>query len=559
MQKIVIYQVLPRLFGNDNRTCQPWGDRQTNGCGRMTDFTPRALEQIHSLGATHVWYTGLIEHATQTDNALYGIPADHPAVVKGKAGSPYAIKDYYDIAPDIATSIPARLREFERLVERTHQAGLGVIMDFVPNHVSRLYHSDHLPEDATELGTDDDVNVEFAPNNNFYYLPGQHLSIQGVDMQGYSEMPARATGNDQFTAQPNQNDWYETVKLNYGVDYVHGRETYFNPVPRTWKQMLHILLYWAEKGIDAFRCDMAEMVPVEFWKWAITQVKALYPHILFIAEVYNPGEYRRYIAEGHFDYLYDKVGMYDCLRAVTQGWVQASEITRQWQEVDDIRDHMLYFLENHDEQRLASDFFAGDGDRGRAALIVAATLGRNPFMLYFGQELGERGMDAEGFSGRDGRTTIFDYWTVDSIRRWRNHGRFDNRQLTPKEVSLQQFYSRVLNLANADPVLRQGDSYDLMYANLRNEAFNPGKQYAYVRHFEGEVVLVVVNFDERDVEVGINLPRHLFEFYSLTERPHVLAEGLLSGCPFHISFNSTQPTRLLVPACSGRMLRIKRE
>ena len=557
MQKIVIYQVLPRLFGNENRTCQPWGDRQTNGCGRMADFTPRALDQIRSLGATHVWYTGLLEHATQTDNGLYGIPADHPAVVKGKAGSPYAIKDYYDITPDVATSIPARMTEFERLVERTHKAGLKVIIDFVPNHVSRLYHSDQQPDDECQLGQDDDTSVAFSPQNNFYYLPGEQLAIEGVDLNGYYEQPARATGNDQFTAHPDRNDWYETVKLNYGVDYQNGRTTHFDPVPRTWKQMLHILLFWAAKGVDGFRCDMAEMVPVEFWKWAITQVKALHPEVLFIAEVYNPREYRTYLREGHFDYLYDKVGMYDCLRAVTQGNMQASDITRHWQDVDDIRDQMLYFLENHDEQRLASDFFAGDGDHGRAALIVAASMGRNPFMLYFGQELGERGMDAEGFSGRDGRTTIFDYWTVDSIRRWRNHGRFDNRQLTPQEVSLQQFYSRVLNLCNLEPTLREGDSYDLMYANLRSEHFNPGKQYAFVRHHDGEVILVVANFDNRDVEVGIHIPRHLFELYNLPESDMVCAEGLLAACPFHITFNSTEPTRLLLPAHSGRMLKFR--
>ena len=556
-EKIIIYQVLPRLFGNDNRTCQPWGSKQVNGCGKMADFTRMALEQIRNLGTTHVWYTGLLEHATQTDNTLYGIPADNPVVVKGMAGSPYAIKDYYDIAPDVATSIPARMAEFENLVKRTHDAGMKVIIDFVPNHVARQYHSDVQPQDATGLGAEDNTSVAFSPRNNFYYLPGETFSIDGIDLNGYWEHPARATGNDQFTARPGRFDWYETVKLNYGVDYINGRTCHFDPVPQTWKQMLHILRFWAGKGVDGFRCDMAEMVPVEFWRWAITQVKAFHPEVIFVAEVYNPHEYRRYLHDGHFDYLYDKVGMYDCLRAVTQGHVQATDITRQWQEVDDIRDRMLYFLENHDEQRLASDFFAGDGDRGRAALIVAATLGRNPFMFYFGQELGERGMDAEGFSGRDGRTTIFDYWTIDSIRRWRNKGRFDNRQLTPKEVHLQHFYSRLLNLSNSEPALREGEMYDLMYANLRSEHFNPGKQYVYVRHLDGEVILIAVNFDEQDAEVEINIPQHLFDFYNLPETDSVHAEGLLETCPFQISFTSKTPTRLLVPAHNGRMLKFK--
>jgi len=556
-EKIIIYQVLPRLFGNENRTCQAGASKQVNGCGKMGDFNQRALEQIRSLGATHIWYTGIIEHATQTDYSLYGIEPDNPAVVKGQAGSPYAIRDYYDVDPDIATSIPARIHEFEQLVKRTHKAGMKVIIDFVPNHVARQYHSDAKPEGVEDLGEGDDQSVAFSPQNNFYYLPGQQFRIEGMDLGDYHEMPARATGNDQFTAQPNQNDWYETVKLNYGVDYVNGRTPHFDPVPRTWKQMLHILQYWADKDVDGFRCDMAEMVPVEFWKWAITQVKALHPEIIFIAEIYNPGEYQNYIQQGHFDYLYDKVGMYDCLRAVTQGNAQASDITRQWQQTDSIRQHMLYFLENHDEQRLASDFFAGDGDLGRAPMIVAACLGTNPTMIYFGQELGERGMDAEGFSGRDGRTTIFDYWMVDAVRRWRNKGRFDNRQLTPKEVSLQQFYSRLLGLCNSEAAIREGEMYDLMYANLRSEHFNPGKQFAFVRHHKGEVILVVVNFDDQDAEVEINIPEHLFEYFGLPEVDCVHAEGLITGCPYNISFSSKQPTRLLVPANNGRLLKFR--
>lgn len=555
MEKIVIYQVLPRLFGNENRTCQPWGSMQVNGSGKMADFTLRALEQIRGLGVTHIWYTGIIEHATQTDNSLFGIPASHPAIVKGVAGSPYAIRDYYDIDADIATSIPARISEFKQLLKRSHTAGLKVIIDFVPNHVSRQYKSDMCPKNTTDFGMSDDTSKAFDPQNNFYYIPGQAFGICNTDMYGYYEMPAKATGNDQFTAWPTRNDWYETVKLNYGVDYVGGHATHFSPVPRTWKQMLQILLYWAEMGIDGFRCDMAEMVPVEFWKWAITQVKALHPEIIFIAEVYNPSEYRNYLFQGHFDYLYDKVGLYDCLRAVTTGNAQASDITQCWQSVDDIGEHMLRFLENHDEQRLASDFFAGDGDRGRAPLIVSACMGRSPMMIYFGQELGERGMDAEGFSGRDGRTTIFDYWMVDSIRRWRNHGRFDNRQLTPKELSLQQFYSRVLNLCNSETALREGDFYDLMYANLHSDHFNPGKQYAFVRRHENEIVLVVANFDEFDADISINIPEHLFTFYGLSQAESVRAEDLLVNSPFHLCFNTQGPTRLLVPANSGRILR----
>lgn len=556
-EKIVIYQVFTRLFGNDNRWCEPNGDKVTNGCGKMADFTPRALEQIKGLGATHIWYTGIIEHATQTDNTLYGIPLDLPSVVKGKAGSPYAIKDYFDIDPDIATSIPARMSEFEALVERTHEAGLKMIIDFVPNHVARQYHSDVCPDGVQDLGEGDNCNAAFDPNNNFYYIPGEELHAQDFDLEGYHEYPAKATGNDVFSSWPCRNDWYETVKLNYGVDYLGGRALHFDPIPSTWSKMVQVLLYWAGKGIDGFRCDMAEMVPVEFWSWAIPQVKEQYPEIDFIAEVYNPAQYNSYIHEGHFDYLYDKVGLYDSLRAIVCGYAQASDITRCWQNVDSIKEHMLNFLENHDEQRLASDFFAGNAEFGRAPLIVSACMGTNPMMIYFGQELGERGMDAEGFSGRDGRTTIFDYWTVDSIRRWRNEGRFDNRQLTPNEVTLQQFYSRVLGLCNSEAALREGDFYDLMYANPRTNHFNPGKHYAFLRRKDNEVILAVVNFDDFDAEIEVIIPQHVFEFYGIPETDAIVAEGLLAGCPFHISFNASQPTKLLVPAHNGRMLKMK--
>lgn len=553
--KPIIYQVLPRLFGNSCRTCEPGGDRNTNGCGHLSDFTPRALEQIRMLGATHIWYTGVIEHSSQTDYSMYGIACDHPGVVKGRAGSPYAIRDYYDIDPDLASSVPARMQEFEDLVRRTHEADLKVIIDFVPNHVARQYHSDAAPRGVTDLGAEDDPFRAFAPDNNFYYIPGEQLQAT-FDMQGYHEYPARATGNDCFGAWPSQNDWYETVKLNYGVDYLGGHVCHFRPVPSTWRKMLDILLFWAKKGIDGFRCDMAEMVPVEFWEWVIPQVKASAPGIEFIAEVYNPALYRDYIHRGHFDYLYDKVGLYDTLRAVTCGYALCSSITEAWQQVDDIRPHMLNFLENHDEQRLASDFFAGEAEYGFAPLVVAACMSTGPMMIYFGQELGERGMDAEGFSGRDGRTTIFDYWCLRTIRHWRNEGRFDNQKLTPMEVSRQQFYSRVLNLCNDEPALREGDFYDLMYANPRSEQFNPARQYVFLRRRAGDVILIVTNFDGTDQRVRVNIPHHVFELYSLPESDSLKGRDLLTGDPAVLPFTSKRPAEIVVPAHGARMIKI---
>lgn len=542
---MIVYQVFTRLFGSNRQNPVPFGSKAQNGCGKMADFTLKALEEIRSLGATHIWYTGIIEHATQTDYSAYGISQDHPAVVKGKAGSPYAIKDYFDVDPDLATKVGKRREEFRNLIARSHKAGLKVIMDFVPNHVARQYHSDCCPSDVSDLGAEDDKSMSFSTANNFYYLPGESLK-SGFDLQGYNECPARATGNDVFSAWPCKNDWYETVKLNYGVDVCGGRVGHFCPVPSTWHKMLQILLYWAGQDVEGFRCDMAEMVPVEFWEWVIPQIKEAYPQIIFIAEVYNPAEYRNYIHRGHFDYLYDKVGLYDTLKAVAQGHVSTQEITRCWQNVDDIREHMLNFLENHDEQRIASDFFVGEACKGRPMLLVSTLMGKNPMMVYFGQELGERGMDEEGFSGRDGRTTIFDYWTVDTIRRWRNEGKFDGQLLADSEKELQEFYRKVLHIKEEQASCSEGDFYDLMYVNP-----HLNRQYAFLRRSGKQLLLVVANFDGVQQDVQVNIPAHVFEFFQLKERKRVNATDLLTGSKTSISFQSNEPTCITLPPYGG--------
>jgi glycosidase len=531
-EKIIIYQVLPRLFGNMKATNAASGSLAENGVGKLSAFSPDVLQAIKKMGFTHIWYTGLLEHATQTDYSEYGIRNDHPAVVKGKAGSPYAIKDYYDIAPDLAENVPERMKEFEALVERTHQAGLKMIMDFIPNHVAREYCSDAKPGGVTDLGENDNRSMHFDPDNNFYYFPGQAFSPDfDLTFQGdtYHEFPAKATGNDCFSAHPNRNDWYETVKLNYGIDYLGGRTRSFEPVPKTWIQMLDILRFWAAKKVDGFRCDMAEMVPVEFWEWLIARLKQEFPDVVFIAEIYQPEQYRDYIQKGGFDYLYNKVGLYDTLRAITCGHQSALAITSCWQSVDDIHPKMLNFLENHDEQRIASNFFAGDAWKAIPALVVSATLNKNPLMIYAGQELGERGMDAEGFSGLDGRTTIFDYWSVESLRNWYNNGKINTEALTPEQKQLRDFYIRILRLCNASPAIREGKFFDLMYVNPPSCDFNPDKQFAFMRCAGDELLLIAVNFDDCEVDVRIFLPEHAFSYFEIDELRIHSAKELLTG------------------------------
>ncbi|SEV79782.1 Glycosidase [Prevotella sp. khp7] len=519
--KIIIYQVFTRLYGNRNITRKENGTLTENGCGKLNDFTPSALKKIREMGVSHIWYTGVIRHATQTDYSSFDIPRQHPAVVKGKAGSPYAITDYYDIDPDLAVDVDKRMREFEQLVERTHKAGMKVIIDFVPNHVARQYHSICKPEGVRDLGEDDDPQQGFSPQNNFYYCPGQrftpYFDLYHGEKEPYDEEPAKATGNDCFHNAPGVNDWYETVKLNYGLDYYAGRVGHFKPIPDTWDKMTEILLFWASKGIDGFRCDMAEMVPADFWRWATDKVKFRYPDIVFIGEVYNPGEYRNYIGAG-FDYLYDKVGMYDTVREVICGQRPVQAITSAWQQTDDIRQHMLYFLENHDEQRIASDFFAGSGQKGVPGLVVSALLQQNPLMIYAGQEYGERAMDKEGFSGLDGRTTIFDYWSIDTLVR------AAGRKLTKEERALKDVYDKVMNIAATEKAVAEGASFDLMYVNGQYQ-----RQYAFLRKAAGEVLLVVANFDALPTTMDVTIPAHAFDFLKLKEKKSVSMTDLISG------------------------------
>ena len=559
-QKIVIYQVYTRLFGNDNNHCVCDGSKAENGCGTMADFTLKALNKIKELGVTHIWYTGIIEHATQTDYRRYNIRPDHPAIVKGKAGSPYAIKDYYDVDPDLAKDVPGRMKEFEHLVQRTHRCGMKVLIDFVPNHVARQYYSDAQPDGTVQLGANDNTDYAFSPYNNFYYIPKSELHAQfdlkGTASEPYHEYPAKATGNNRFDAYPRYDDWYETVKLNYGVDYLNGGTKHFDPIPDTWHKMLDILLFWSSKKIDGFRCDMAEMVPVEFWEWAIPQVKQQYPNMLFVAEVYNPQEYHNYLFRGHFDYLYDKVGLYDTLRAIICGQESATAISRSWQSLGGIEQRMLNFLENHDEQRIASDYFAGDPRKALPALIVSSCQNTNPMMIYFGQEFGEPGMDCEGYSGRDGRTTKFDYWSVSSIRRWRNKGSFDGNMLDEHQKQLYHYYQRVLHICLNEKAITNGLFFDLTYANINGWRFNEHRQYAFLRKWENELLLIVVNFNPQNVDVAINLPSHAFDYLQLPQIEFCKATDLLSGREETISLLPYRATELSVPGYSGKILKI---
>lgn len=538
--KIIIYQTITRLFGNQLTNNKPYGTIEENGVGKFNDITNKALDSLKTLGITHVWYTGVIEHALLTDYTQYGIPLDDADVVKGRAGSPYSIKDYYDVNPDLAVDVNSRMTEFEAMIKRTHDRGLKAIIDFVPNHVARRYKSDAKPDGVVDLGEQDNTAVRFSPKNNFYYLPGedfvapQHYNALGADNtfptkdRKFEEHPAKVTGNDKFTASPSVDDWFESAKLNYGVDIENEKKTYFDPIPDTWIKMRDILLYWTSKGVDGFRCDMAEMVPVEFWNWVIPQIKQSNPNIIFIAEIYNPQAYRDYIHKGGFDFLYDKVQLYDTLRLLINGKSKTTAIPEIQHSLEGINDYMLHFLENHDEQRIASRFFAGDPWKAIPAMVISATIDKGPVMIFFGQEVGEPGDGFTGFKGDEGRTTHFDYWGVVEHQKWMNGGEFDGAFLNDNQKSLRAFYKRLLNVAQTSTAIVNGEYADLTQSNVAIQNID-NDVFACARWHGEEVVLVVAGFNPEKKNITIAIPDDIAEQMGLNKSVSYNGTDLLNN------------------------------
>lgn len=554
-KKVVVYQVFTRLFGNKNTTNKPWGTIEENGVGKFNDFTDKALYEIKDLGVTYIWYTGVPHHALVRDYTAYGISNDDPEVVKGRAGSPYAVKDYYNVNPDLAVNPANRLQEFEDLISRTHKAGLKLIIDIVPNHIARKYEGKNNPEGVKDFGANDDVTVEYKRDNNFYYIPKMHFEIPDNDipLNGekndlvdgvFDENPAKWTGNGSRKVKPDQNDWYETVKVNYGIrpdgakdfpelpdgfDQKSYKEHFAfwqdKDVPDSWKKFKDIALYWTAKGVDGFRYDMAEMVPYEFWSYMNSAIKMKNPDAFLLAEVYNPKEYRNYIHLGKMDYLYDKVETYDKLKDIIRGKSSPDGLSDIQKGMTDIEHNMLHFLDNHDEQRLASLEFAGTPERGKPLMVVSTTISSSPTMVYFGQEVGEAGNENAGFGTRS-RTSIFDYIGVPSHQRWMNEGKFDGGQLSESEKSLRDFYRRLLNFSIKSTAL-MGSFQEIQTVNRNNNAGYDELVYSYVRWSENQKLVVVANFSsDKTSEFDLKISGDVISKWNLKDGEYKLTDQL---------------------------------
>ena len=541
MEKSIIYQIFPRYWGDRAGKQKKGGTLDENGCGKFSNIDRESLDYFKSLRVTHLWLTGIVRHATGESTG--GCTASSPDWVKGRAGSPYAITDYYDVNPYLADVPEKRMEEFKDLLKRVHNAGLKVIIDFVPNHVARDYTSftalHPAPTGMPSLGSDDDKSVHWREENDFFYYPGTELKLP-IKSQTYKELPALASGNA-YTAEPAVNDWYDTVKINY-CDTHTG----------TWDKMLDIVRFWAGMGVDGFRCDMVELVPADFFTWLIREIHKQYPEIVFIAEVYQKELYSKYIREVGFDLLYDKSGMYDTIRAIVQkntddsgvpveAWQSTRKITWNWQSLGDLQPYMLNFLENHDEQRFASDFFGKDAGNVFAALYASLYFNRASFMIYSGQEVGERGMYQEGFSGKDGRSTIFDWYTSDKVRKlWRYiHG--DMKALDRKDVALLERYRSALTQATGNRAVISGSTYDLCYCNLSSDGFCVDRHFAFLRDCGDDTVLVACNFSNVDAEMELSIPEHAFQWLELNETE---------------TLNHNNPIHLKVPAMDAAVVKL---
>lgn len=557
-KKVVVYQVFTRLFGNTNTTNKPWGTIEENGVGKFNDFTDKALKEIKDLGITHIWYTGVPHHDVIRDYTAFGISNDDPDVVKGRAGSPYAVKDYYNVNPDLAENVANRLEEFEALIDRSHKNGLKVIIDIVPNHVARNYQSLTNPKGTKDFGADDDTSVVYHVDNNFYYTPNKAFEVPDflngykplggeknvLSDQKFEEYPAKWTGNGSKSVKPSFYDWYETVKVNYGIspegkkefdelpqgfdneDYKkHFKFWQDKKVPNSWVKFKDIALYWTAKGVDGFRYDMAEMVPVEFWSYMNSAIKMKNPNAFLLAEVYNPKMYRDYIKKGKMDYLYDKVQLYDTIKHVMQGHGLTDNIPPIQEELKDIEHHMLHFLENHDEQRIASPKFAGSAEKGKPAMVVSTTISTAPTMVYFGQEFGEDGSENAGF-GTPSRTSIFDYVGVPSLQRWVNNKQFDGGKSTKQELALRDFYKRLLNFTIKSDAL-MGNYKDIHKYNRDNTANYSSKILSFVRWSENEKLIIVSNFDDqKEFEFNLEVPANIIKKWNLKDGDYVVKDQL---------------------------------
>ncbi len=606
--KLRIYQMFPRLFGNTNTSRIPNGTYDQNGCGKFADLNDPALASLKQLGFDAVWVTGVLRQATTRDYSSLGLPPDDPDLLKGIAGSPYAIRDYFDVCPDYAVDPAKRIEEFKALLARAKKHNLKIFMDFVPNHVARSHTSVVHPE--RDFGKDDQ-GTEFFSSDDFYYLksssagpplrlatfdpkkkepltpttkviwedqnnrfPGLKEKIDGLFPPETKR--ARVTGDNQNTWLPSQDCWYETIKFNYGYDFTQGAKGKRQhptvqqpdvPVPNLWKKMDAVLAYWQEMGVDGFRCDVAHIVPSEFWHWALARARERNPKTFFYAECYE-GDVRLEVPDANpelapfqsnptslleagFDAVYGH-DAYKRLMEIYQEKAWANDLDRAGR-AGFVGDNSVRYAENHDEVRVASPQVSPKHWGGHGALVgrpvsgILFGLSRGPVMVYYGQEVGEPAdVGAAGFELDKGRTTFFDYWSVPTLIQWMNNGKYDGGALPDLNRELRAFYGRLLN-SLTHPALAQGNFIPLNPANGGNPTYDvtdgkkePGRWlYSFLRYdpVSQRPLLVVANLNpnKEAPNVRLKFSEEATRLLRLSPEATLTGSDLLSAKPSSIS------------------------
>ncbi len=552
----IIYQLVIRHFGNEVGLNKTNGTITENGVGKFVDINDRALIEIKKLGVTHIWLTGVFRQSTLTDYAQIGLPSDDPDIVKGRAGSFYAIKDYFDVCPDYAVNPKNRLIEFKALVKRIHGHGMKVIVDLVGNHVARSYQSVQRPD--LNLGLQDDQYTSLKLENNFVYLPqNQQTNLRlpfeknqpQVDNRdgiyeretGSNGSFVKATGNRILSASPAQNSWYETILLNYGFDFLSGRNLFNTgsetPANSTWEVLDEFVRTWTlDYGIDGFRADFAHWIPNDFWTWLIKRARARSNDLLFVAEAYDD---KQGLINAGFDAVYDDP-TYDTLKGITNQTALPTQLENLWfASSATASKKSLRYLENHDERRLASPLIVGSnpdesgfGSADMAALVAPLTYlsGAGPILIYNGQTEAEEGRGQEGFDSENGRTSLFDYWTVPSLAKWRNGGSYDGGGLSRDAKKLQVYYRNLLNIAQTD-TFQNGKYYGLNYVNRGRQDFPQDKIFVFARYNTNQKQLMIVlgNWLQDSLTIKLSLPENLMLQAGLDPGRSVRIESILIG------------------------------
>jgi glycosidase len=614
--KLRIYQMFPRLFGNTNPNRIPNGTYQQNGCGKFADLNDESLTSLKKLGFDAIWVTGVLRQATTRDYSSIGLPPDDPDLLKGIAGSPYAIRDYFDVCPDYAADPAQRITEFKALLARAKKHDLKIFMDFIPNHVARSHTSVVHPE--RDFGKDDQ-GIEFFSSDDFYYLqadkdgpplrlatfdprkkepltpttkviwedqesrfPGLKEKIDGL-FQGEAKR-GRVTGDNQNTWQPNRDCWYETIKFNYGYDFTLGAKGQRKhptvlqpdlPVPNLWNKMDAVLAYWQEMGVDGFRCDVAHIVPSEFWHWALARARERNPKTFFYAECYE-GDTRLEVPDANpelavfksnptslleagFDAVYGH-DAYRRLMEIYQDKAWANDLDSA-SRAGFVGDNSVRYAENHDEVRVASpQHWGGHGPLvGRPVSGILFGLSRGPVMVYYGQEVGEPAdVGAAGFELDKGRTTFFDYWSVPTLIQWMNNGQYEGGGLPELNRDLRAFYGRLLN-SLTHPALAQGNFIPLNPANQNNPTYHvpDGKKengrwlYSFLRYdpVSKQSLLVTANLHPKTAASGVKLKlsEEAAGLLALSPEAAVTGSDLLSAKPSTIQASAKDLSSAGIP------------